>query len=95
MPARSGFQPTGHSPPGGYVAAALRGGGEGALSGTIAGSAFGRELSIGRNFRIAPGGNRGKGYFQLPHYHRKIVDSGGKTVPGGSTKWHRPWQKGW
>jgi hypothetical protein len=50
---------------------------------------------IGKNFRIAPGGNRGRGRFQLPHYHRRITDSGGNTVPGGGIKWHRPWQRGW
>jgi hypothetical protein len=85
---------TGHTSRG-YVRAGLVGGAEGALSGTVAGSLLGKELSIGKNLRIAPGGNRGKGYFQRPHYHRKIVDSNGKTVPGGSKDWHRPWEKGW
>jgi RHS repeat-associated protein len=51
--------------------------------------------------RIAPMGNRAwrKGWEpvgrnQLPHYHRRIVDAAGDTVPGGSIKWHRPWEKG-
>jgi uncharacterized protein RhaS with RHS repeats len=51
--------------------------------------------------RIAPGGNRNwrPGYKapeinQLPHYHRRIPGPNGKTVPGGSIKWHRPWEKG-
>ena len=53
----------------------------------------GAELSIGRNFRLAPWGNR-TGYptGRYPHYHRRAVDSKtGQTVPGGSIKRHRPW----
>ena len=45
--------------------------------------------------RIAPAGNRAwrwgyekPGVNQLPHYHFK------RPGPGGSYKWHRPWQKG-
>ena len=48
-----------------------------------------------KKFRIAPAGNRAwrPGWEpirvnQLPHYHLK------KAGPGGSYKWHRPWQKG-
>jgi hypothetical protein len=42
--------------------------------------------------RIAPTGNRTGGVGELPHYHRRIVGPDGKTVPGGSMKWHRPWE---
>jgi hypothetical protein len=56
----------------------------------------GLELSFGRNFRIAPFGNRtGNPYGELPHYHRRITGPDGETVPGGSMKWHRPWEQGW
>lgn len=56
----------------------------------------GIEFSLGENFRIAPWGNRtGNEFGELPHYHRLIESSPGKTVPGGSLDWHRPWQKGW
>ena len=79
----------------GYFSAAGRGAVEGGIAGLTTGSALGRELRIGKNFRIAPGGNRGRGRFQLPHYHRRITDSGGNTVPGGGIKWQRPWQRGW
>ncbi len=71
----------------------LRGAGtgavEGAIAGLIVGSGQGKELKFSRNFRIAPGGNRGPGRFQKPHYHRRYPG------PGGSIDWHRPWQKGW
>jgi len=61
------------------------------------GGLTGKEIVIKdpKKCRIAPFGNRNwrKGYEkphinQLPHYHRK------KPGPGGSYKWHRPWQKG-
>lgn len=62
----------------------------------------GPQPSLGKNISIAPGGNRAwrTGWepinikSQLPHYHRRIVGPGGKTIPGGSPKWHRPWEKG-
>jgi len=55
----------------------------------------GREFKIGNNFRIAPFGNRtGHPIGRFPHYHRRIVGPNGKTLPGGSMKWHRPWEKG-
>jgi hypothetical protein len=54
-----------------------------------------------KKFRIAPAGNRAwrTGWEpvrvnQLPHYHRTITGPRGKTVPGGSIKWHRPWERG-
>jgi len=67
------------------------------------GYASGREIECGENLRISPLGNWGAKTAEgdanwaarLPHYHRRIVDpSTGETVPGGSMKWHRPWQ-GW
>ncbi|CAN5761206.1 hypothetical protein BH20ACI3_BH20ACI3_25140 [soil metagenome] len=57
----------------------------------------GKEIIIkdAKKCRIAPLGNRNwrKGYQkphinQLPHYHLEYPG------PGGSYKWHRPWQKG-
>jgi hypothetical protein len=54
-----------------------------------------------KSFRIAPAGNRAwrRGWEpvrinQAPHYHRRITDPTGKTVPDGGIKWHRPYQKG-
>ena len=56
---------------------------------------YGREIKIGKNCRIAPFGNRtGHPVGRWPHYHRRIVGPNGETVPGGSMKWHRPWEKG-
>ena len=56
---------------------------------------YGREKNLGKNCRIAPFGNRtGHPVGRWPHYHRRIVGPNGKTVPGGSMKWHRPWEKG-
>jgi hypothetical protein len=56
---------------------------------------IGREYWIGKNFRLAPWGNRAPGRFHYPHYHRRIIGPNGEVVPGGSMKWYRPWQKGW
>ncbi len=54
-----------------------------------------------KQFRMAPMGNRNwrTGWQpvhinELPHYHRRIVGPNGKTIPGGSVNWHRPYQKG-
>lgn len=56
-------------------------------------AAQGREIKLGDNLRIAPTGNRtGHPVGRFPHYHRRIVGPDGKTVPGGSMKWHRPWE---
>jgi len=53
----------------------------------------GKEIKIGDDLRIAPTGNRtGHPTGRFPHYHRRIVGPDGKTVPGGSMKWHRPWE---
>jgi RHS repeat-associated protein len=47
----------------------------------------GYETKIGKNWRIAPFGNRvGKWYNRLPHYHRR------GTGPGQGIGRHRPWQ---
>jgi RHS repeat-associated protein len=59
----------------------------------IVGFRTGGELRLGRNFRIAPWGNRtGDAFGELPHYHRRIVDESGNTIPGGGIGRHRPWQ---
>jgi RHS repeat-associated protein len=53
----------------------------------------GAEIKVGDNLRIAPTGNRtGHPVGRFPHYHHRIVGPNGKTVPGGSMKWHRPWE---
>ena len=66
------------------------------LASGLADVAFvGREFSIGENLRIAPLGNRTTNELgTLPHYHRRIVGPAGETIPGGSMRWHRPWEKG-
>jgi RHS repeat-associated protein len=62
---------------------------------TTRGYATGAELSIGRNFRIAPWGNRtGHPTGQYPHYHRRgAPDANGKTPAGQGIGRHRPWDK--
>jgi hypothetical protein len=53
----------------------------------------GKEIKVSDDLRIAPAGNRtGNPLGELPHYHRRIVGPDGKTVPGGSLHWHRPWE---
>jgi len=76
----------------------LLGAGIGCALGALGGSgwASGIEFKLGKNFRLAPFGNRtGHPYGKLPHYHRRITDANGQTIPGGGIKWHRPWEKGW
>ena len=52
----------------------------------------GKEISIGKNFRLAPFGNK-RGYSR-PHYHRrKFLPNTGKTRPGQGIGRHRPWEK--
>jgi hypothetical protein len=53
----------------------------------------GWELSIGKNLRLAPFGNRTRHPTgELPHYHRRVTDSvSGQTVPGQGIGRHRPW----
>ncbi|MBB5206478.1 RHS repeat-associated protein, partial [Inhella inkyongensis] len=61
---------------------------------TTRGYATGAELSIGRNFRIAPWGNRtGHPAGRYPHYHRRGTDANGNTLPGQGIGRHRPWDK--
>lgn len=77
--------------------AATAGVGVGAVEAAArAGYTTGREISIGKNFRISPLGNRNADALaaRAPHYHRRIADGSGNTVAGGGMKWHRPWQKG-
>lgn len=59
------------------------------------GYAAGAELSIGRNFRFAPWGNRtGHPTGKYPHYHRRgAPDAKGNTPPGQGIGRHRPWDK--
>ncbi|MGL4745930.1 MAG: RHS repeat-associated core domain-containing protein, partial [Dermatophilaceae bacterium] len=54
----------------------------------------GREYKFGPNFRIAPFGNRtGHPTGRYPHYHRRVVDDTGETLPGQGIGRHRPWDK--
>lgn len=66
----------------------------GAAAGTavhVIGFRRGAELSIGRNFRLAPWGNRtGHRYGKYPHYHRRGVGPNGQTRPGQGIGRHRP-----
>jgi RHS repeat-associated protein len=62
--------------------------------GASIGIRLGRELAFGNNFRIAPFGNRtGHSLGELPHYHRRGIDSlTGQTRPGQGIGRHRPWE---
>ena len=53
----------------------------------------GREISRGKNLRIAPYGNRtGHPTGRFPHYHRRAINpKTGQPKTGGSLKRHRPW----
>ncbi len=61
---------------------------------TTRGYATGAELSVGRNIRIAPWGNRtGHPQGRWPHYHRRgAPDASGNTPPGQGIGRHRPWE---
>jgi len=55
----------------------------------------GREISLGRDFRLAPFGNRTENeYGGLPHYHRRgaIDPATGESMPGQGIGRHRPWE---
>lgn len=66
------------------------------LLGSLAGGGLaykGREITIGKDFRIAPFGNRtGNQFGELPHYHRRGLDPTGQTLPGQGIGRHRPWE---
>ncbi len=52
----------------------------------------GSEYKFGPNLRIAPFGNRtGHPTGRYPHYHRRVVDGAGETLPGQGIGRHRPW----
>jgi hypothetical protein len=55
---------------------------------------LGNEIQFGRNFRLAPFGNRtGHPIGKWPHYHRRVIDPAtGNTLPGGGIGRHRPWE---
>ena len=55
----------------------------------------GKEFSFGKNFRIAPLGNRtGHPIGRFFHYHRRGIDpKTGDTLPGQGIGRHRPWEK--
>jgi len=56
---------------------------------------LGREYSFGRNFRLAPFGNRtGHPIGRWPHYHRRVPDPHhpGQSLPGQGIGRHRPWE---
>lgn len=61
----------------------------------IIGFKTGGELSLGKNLRIAPWGNRtGNKYGELPHYHsRGRPTPQGTTPPGQGIGRHRPWEQ--
>ena len=53
----------------------------------------GREISFGKNLRMAPNGNRtGNPFGERPHYHRRGLDINGATKPGQGIGRHRPWE---
>ncbi len=60
----------------------------------VIGFRTGGELSIGRNIRIAPWGNRtGHPAGELPHYHRRgKIGIDGRPLPGQGKNRHRPWE---
>jgi len=55
----------------------------------------GKEISFGKNFRVAPFGNRtGHPTGKYPHYHRRPQpDSKGQVPRGQGINRHRPWDK--
>ncbi len=56
---------------------------------------LGREYSFGRNFRVAPFGNRtGHPIGRWPHYHRRVPDPHhpGQSLHGQGIDRHRPWE---
>ena len=56
---------------------------------------LGREYPFGRDFRIAPFGNRtGPPIGRWPHYHRRVRDPlhPGQSLPGQGIGRHRPWE---
>lgn len=67
----------------------------GAVIGAFAGAFLqrkGAELKLGKDFRLAPYGNRtDHPTGRYPHYHRRIKDEFGNTVPGGGIGRHRPY----
>jgi RHS repeat-associated protein len=55
---------------------------------------LGREISVGKNFRFAPFGNRtGHKFGRWPHYHRRGRGASGETRPGQGIGRHRPLEK--
>ncbi len=60
----------------------------------VIGFRTGGELSIGRNIRVAPWGNRtGHPSGELPHYHRRgKIGIDGRPLPGQGKNRHRPWE---
>ena len=56
---------------------------------------LGREITLSRNLRIAPFGNRtGHAIGKWPHYHRRVLDKiTGEIKTGQGLKRHRPLEK--
>ena len=53
----------------------------------------GREIKLSDDVRVAPFGNRtGNPLGELPHYHRRGLDTHGETIPGQGIGRHRPWE---
>jgi RHS repeat-associated protein len=54
---------------------------------------LGKEISLGKNLRVAPFGNRtGHPLGRWPHYHRRGLGPSGGTRPGQGIGRHRPWE---
>jgi type VI secretion system Hcp family effector len=63
---------------------------------TYVAAKYGREIKIGKNWRIAPFGNRtGHKLGEWPHYHRrgKIQQKTGRPRDSQGIQRHRPWEK--
>jgi RHS repeat-associated protein len=64
------------------------------VSFNVCGYNSGYEFKIGKNWRLAPWGNRtGNKMGEKPHYHRRKIDADGNTKPGQGIGRHRPWEK--
>jgi len=82
----------------GYYTAGGYGGYAWWLALNLAGYRSGMEFNVGKNFRIAPWGNRTTSqYGKYPHYHRRVPDPKrpGHGMEGQGIKQHRPWEGGW
>jgi RHS repeat-associated protein len=68
----------------------------GGIMGGFSGYGTGRQglEYSGQNWRLNPwGSSTGRWFERMPHYHRRVLDAQGSTLPGQGIRWHRPWQK--